>query len=363
MHTIAPDDIVRTFAEAEGNERPPLLVSEPLEAFLDAQGIGSGPIDASPVGEGHSNVTYVVRRGDAEVVLRRPPRPPLPPSAHDVLREARVLRALAGQARVPAVLAVGDDDDVIGAPFYVMEKVDGHVVTSEVPAALDTPEDRRRMGEELVDALVEIHAVDWQAAGLEGFGKPTGYLERQLRRFGGLWEHNRTREIASVERVGDWLRDHLPESPAATVVHGDFRLGNAMIGPEPPARVVAVFDWEMSTIGDPLADLGYLTTLWTDRDDPPLGMFELSAVTRGEGFPTRAELIARYEERSGRSMTDIRWYQTLALWKSVVFMEGNYKRAVSGTTDDPFLKTFGDGVVELAKRAEEIAFGGGAAGS
>jgi aminoglycoside phosphotransferase (APT) family kinase protein len=254
------------------------------------------------------------------------------------------------------VLAVGDDEAVIGAPFYVMEKMDGHVVTSEVPPELDTAEDRRRMGEELVDALVEIHAVDWERAGLEGFGKPTGYLERQLRRFGGLWDHNKTREIAAVERVGGWLREHMPESPKATIVHGDYRLGNVMMAPSAPANVIAVFDWEMATIGDPLADLGYLSTLWTDRDDPPLGSFELSGVTREEGFPTRPELVARYEERSGRSMTDIRWYQTLALWKAVVFMEGNYKRAVSGMTDDPFLKTFGDGVVELAHRAEEIAF-------
>jgi aminoglycoside phosphotransferase (APT) family kinase protein len=356
MHTIAPDDIVRTFADAEGNARPPLLVTEPLEAYLDERRLGDGPIDVTPVGEGHSNVTYLVRRGDWEAVLRRPPRPPLPPSAHDVLREARVLRAVAGTARVPDVLLVCDDEQVIGAPFYVMAKVEGHVVTAEVPPELDTIEDRRRMGEELVDALVEIHAVDWRAAGLEGFGKPTGYLERQLRRFGGLWEHNRTREIAAVERVGQWLRDHLPESPPATVVHGDYRLGNTMMGPEPPARIVAVFDWEMATIGDPLADLGYLCTLWTDPDDPDMGMFELSAVTREEGFPTRAELVARYEERSGRSMTDIRWYQTLALWKSVVFMEGNYKRAVSGSTDDPYLKSFGEGVLQLAERAEETAF-------
>ena len=130
-----------------------------------------------------------------------------------------------------------------------------------------------------------------------------------------------------------------------------------MFANDVPARLIAIFDCEMATIGDPLADLGYLSTLWVDRDDPSLGMFELSAVTRQDGFPSRAELIARYEERSGRSMTDIRWYRTLALWKAVVFMEGNYKRAVSGTTDDPFLKQFGDGVVQMAERAEEIAFG------
>jgi len=354
---VAPDDVVATHEEAEGNDREPLLVTRPLEAFLDEHGLGDGPLSAAPVGEGHSNVTYVVARGDVEVVLRRPPRGPLPPSAHDVLREARVMSALEGSARVPRILAVGDDETIIGAPFYVMEKVEGHVVTSEVPAALDDPQERRRMSEELVDALVEIHGADWQAAGLEGFGKPAGYLERQLRRFTGLWEHNRTREVPEVERVGAWLGEHLPESPSATVVHGDFRLGNTMVAPEAPARISAVFDWEMATIGDPLADVGYLCTLWVDRDDPPLGKFELSGVTREEGFLRREELVERYEERSGRSMTDIRWYQTLALWKSIVFMEGNYKRAVSGSTDDPYLKTFGDGVLELARRAEEMALG------
>jgi aminoglycoside phosphotransferase (APT) family kinase protein len=356
-HGIAPDDIVRTHEEAAANERTPLLVLEPLLAFLDEHGLGSGEPEIAPVGEGHSNVTYAVDRGGVSFVLRRPPRPPLPPSAHDVLREARVLRALAGQARVPEVLAVCDDASVIGVPFYVMERVDGHVITSSIPAVLDNEADRRRMGEELVDTLVEIHAVDWQAAGLEGFGKPTGYLERQVRRFLGLWEHNRTRDIPAVESVGAWLTENMPQSGAATVVHGDYRLGNTMMAPDAPARLVAVFDWEMATIGDPLADLGYLCTLWVDREDPPAGMFELSSVTRQAGFPLRAELVARYEERSGRSMTDIRWYQTLALWKSIVFMEGNYKRAISGATDDPYLKAFGDGVVQLASRAEALAHG------
>lgn len=337
------------------------MVLEGLLPFLDAHDLGEGEPEITPLGEGHSNVTYLVRRGEVELVLRRPPRGPLPPSAHDVLREARVMMALAGTARVPRVLAIGDDAGVIGAPFYVMERVLGHVVTSEIPAELDSQEDRRRMGEELVDALVEIHATDWRAAGLEGFGKPSGYLERQLRRFGGLWEHNRTRDIPSVERVGRWLGEHLPRSPAATVVHGDYRLGNTMMAPAAPARLVAIFDWEMATIGDPLADLGYLCTLWADRDDPisdPPALFELSVVTRQPGFPRRGELVARYEERSRRSMSDIRWYQTLALWKAVVFMEGNYRRAVSGTTDDPYLKGFGEGVLELAKRAEETALGG-----
>jgi aminoglycoside phosphotransferase (APT) family kinase protein len=353
---IAADDIVRTAQEGEANEREPLLILDPLEAFLDAHGLGSGEAAVDPVGDGHSNVTYAVRRDGAEVIVRRPPRGPLPPSAHDVLREARVLRALDGKARVPKVLAVSDGD-VIGVPFYVMERVQGHVITTDVPGELDSIEDRRRMGEELVDALVEVHAIDWEAAGLEGFGKPTGYLERQLKRFLGLWDHNKTREIPAVETVADWLKSNFPQSGRSTVVHGDYRLGNTMFAPAAPARLNAIFDWEMSTIGDPLADLGYMCTIWIDRDDPSLGMFELNGITRQEGFPQRAELIARYEERSGRSMTDIRWYQTLALWKSIVFMEGNYKRAVSGATDDPYLKGFGEGVVQLAERAEAVTRG------
>ncbi len=357
--SVAPDDIVRTAEEGQANSRPPLLVLDPLEAFLDAHGLGAGEVLASPIGEGHSNVTYLVQRGGEEFVLRRPPRPPLPPSAHDVLREARLLRALAGTpARVPAVLAVGDDEQIIGAPFYVMERIEGDVIVASVPAALDTPPQRRLIADELIDALVEIHAVDWRAVGLEGFGKPTGYLERQLRRFGGLWEHNKTREIPAVESVGQWLADNLPESGPATIVHGDFRLGNTIYRAEAPAHLAAVLDWEMATIGDPLADLGYLCMFWTDSDDPVEGLRgDLGNVTRAEGFPSRSELIARYEDRSGRSMSNIRWYTTLALWKSIVFMEGNYKRAIAGTTDDPYLHAFGEGVLELARQAEAVAHG------
>jgi len=358
--SVAPDDIVSSPREIVRGARPPLLVLEPLERFLNEHGLGQGAIRATPIGEGHSNVTYLIERDSGpEIVLRRPPRPPLPPSAHDVLREARLLRALERtQARVPRVLSVGEDETVIGCPFYVMERVEGEVIVSETPAALDTPEQRRRIGEQLIDALVEIHDVDWRAVGLEGFGKPSGYLQRQLRRFGGLWEVNRTRDLPAVERVAAWLAAHMPESGPATIVHGDYRLGNTMFSSQAPARLVAVFDWEMATIGDPLADLGYLCMFWTQADDPGGGLREhLGRVTRAEGFPTRGELIERYERLSRRSMTELRWYTTLALWKSVVFMEGNYKRAIAGMTDDPYLKQFGDGVVELARQAETVAYG------
>jgi aminoglycoside phosphotransferase (APT) family kinase protein len=224
-----------------------------------------------------------------------------------------------------------------------------------VPERLDNPAERAVIGEELIDALVEIHAVDWRAAGLEGYGKPTGYLERQVRRFAGLWEHNSTRPVPEVDEATEWLRDNVPESPPATIVHGDYRLGNTMFGPGTPARLVAIFDWELATIGDPLADVGYLTATWSrPTDDIPENMFDRLTVTHAEGFLERDELVALYEERTGRSMSDLRWYQALALWKAAVFMEGNYKRSLAGTTDDPYLKLFDKGVPQLAEAAHGI---------
>jgi aminoglycoside phosphotransferase (APT) family kinase protein len=348
--------IVDTPEEAASLDLPPLLVRRPLEAFLDAQGLGSGPIEAEPVGEGHSNVTYLITRDGGSWVLRRPPRPPLPPSAHDVLREARLLTAVQdADVRTPTVLATCDDETVIGAPFYVMERIEGDVMTAEVPPALHGEE--TRIGEELIDALVEVHAVDWHARGLEGYGKPTGYLDRQLRRFGGLWEHNRTRELPVLDRLTAWLAEHKPDSGEATIVHGDYRLGNTMFAPGAPARLVAIFDWELATIGDPLADLGYLVATWSQADDPEDALRGLSAATRRPGFPTREELIARYEARSGRSMSDVRWYMTLALWKSAVFLEGSYKRRLAGTTEDAFFDRLETGVPAIAERAWAIASG------
>ena len=353
---MASAEIVDTPAEAAEQELAPLIVREPLQRFMDEQGLGSGPIEAERIGEGHSNITYEIRRGGERFVLRRPPRPPLPPSAHDVLREARLLTAIEpADVRTPPVLATADDESILGVPFYVMEFMDGTVITGKPPAELDDPEGRRQISERLVDGLAEMHAVDWQACGLEGFGKPTGYLERQLRRFGGLWEHNKTRELPLVQEVGEWLAANRPESPQATIVHGDYRLGNVMFADHSPAELVAIFDWEMATIGDPLADVGYMTATWSERDSSGRQtMFDMLSVTQAEGFMSRDELVARYEERTGRSMSDLRWYQALAIWKSAVFMEGNYKRSQAGTTDDPYLKLFDEGVPQLAEAAHEI---------
>ncbi len=353
---LAPDDIVRTHEQGAANAREPLLVIDPLRAFLAGAGLDApAELDALPIGDGHSNVTFGLSTG---VVLRRPPRGPLPPSAHDVLREARLLTALEPTpVRTPRVLAVCDDTAVIGAPFFIMERIPGEVITNEMPAPLDSEPERGAVAEELVQGLVELHAADWTRLGLEGFGKPTGYLERQLRRFGGLWEHNRTREISEMDEVRRWLADHLPRSPPATIVHGDYRLGNTLFHSQAPAHLAAILDWEMATIGDPLADIGYMMIHWVQADDPPQ-RFALHNVTSRPGFPTRRELVDRYEALSGRSVEDLDWYVALALWKATVFMEGNYKRAVSGSTDDPYLKTFGDGVVELAQRALAVTRNG-----
>jgi aminoglycoside phosphotransferase (APT) family kinase protein len=328
-----------------------LAPAEPLGDYLDALGIGSGPARIETIGEGHSNLTFLVEREGARVVVRRPPRGPLPPSAHDVAREARLLSALRPHGTpVPEVLGICEDDSVIGAPFYVMEWIDGHVLTEAMPAALVG--EAEAIAERLVDGLVELHAVDASAAGLAGFGRPDGYLERQLKRFGGLYETNATRPLPDLEAVADWLAANLPDSPPSTVVHGDYRIGNVMMAPS-PIRLAAILDWEMATIGDPLADLGYMTTMWSEPGDPPNAVSDLSSVTREAGFPPRDFLTARYAERTGRSVDALPWYQILATWKAAIFLEGSYGRFSAGTTADPYFGNLEAGVPALAALALE----------
>lgn len=325
--------------------------AEPLAAYLDSLGLGTGAARIEPIGDGHSNLTFLVEREGARVVLRRPPQGPLPPSAHDVIREARLLIALRPHGTpVPEVLGTCEDEGVIGAPFYVMAWVDGHVLTEEMPAGLVG--ESERLSECLVDGLVDLHAVDATDDELAGFGRPDGYLERQLKRFGGLYETNATRPLPDLEAVADWLAANLPESPASTVVHGDYRLGNVMIAPS-PTRLAAILDWEMATIGDPLADLGYMTAMWSEPGDPPNPVSDLSSVTRGGGFPDRAFLAARYAERTGRSLDALPWYQVLAIWKAAIFLEGSFRRFGAGTTSDPYFASLETGVPALAALARE----------
>jgi aminoglycoside phosphotransferase (APT) family kinase protein len=350
MDASGSAEVVRTRAEAASLERPPLLVLEALEAYLDAEGIGTGPASAEPLAGGHSNVTFVISRGGRRVVLRRPPRPPLPPGAHDVVREGRVMSALERTGvPVPRVLSVCESPGVIGAPFLVMEHVEGHVLEDRLPAMLESPGQRHRIAEAFIEVLVAVHEVDIDAAELGWLGRRSGYLERQLRRFAGSWEVNRTRQLPTMTELERALRERMPTPTRTTLVHGDARLGNAIFAPRAPAEVAALLDWEMAALGDPLADLGYLCIAWTDLRDASRPMFHLSPVTGEPGFPTRDELVGLYESCSGRGVTDLPWYMALAYWKSAVFMEGNYRRALYGMSDDAFALGFRFGVEELAE--------------
>jgi aminoglycoside phosphotransferase (APT) family kinase protein len=348
-----PVEVVDTPAEAAALPLPPLVVRRTLEAWLDESGLGSGPVAVTRIGTGHSNATFLLERAGERLVLRRPPRPPLPPSAHDMLREARVLTALAGRARVPRVLDVCHDPDVLGVPFYVMEELTGDVVTDTLPAALATAEARREAGHDLVDALVELHAVEIASAGLSDFGRPDGYLERQVRRFEALWEHNATRDLPLVGELGAWLGAAVPASGDACVVHGDYRLGNVMLERSAP-RVLALLDWELATLGDPLADLGYLVATYTDATSLPT-VLDLSPVTRSAGFPDRVQLVERYAERSGRGVDALAWYETLALWKAAVFCEALYGRYLRGETADAWTGGLREGVPGLLGAAAATA--------
>lgn len=327
---------------------------ENLAAYLDEIGVGAGPVTLEPIGAGHSNLTYRLRRGEASLVLRRPPRGELSPSANDVAREARILVALEQTSvPVPTVRAICEDTEVLGAPFYLATFVAGEVLGDHLPDGFRRPGEGERIALALVDGLVEVHAVDLAATGLADTAPPTGYLERQLRRFGRLLEANATRPLPELERVRDWLESNRPESPATTLVHGDYRIGNVMFAAGP--RIAAILDWEMSTIGDPLADLGYLTATWADADDVPNPLRDLSAVTRGDGFPDRDALARAYGERTGRSLEALDWYQVLALWKSAIFLEGSYRRYLAGDSQDPYFADLDVGVLALARAAVERA--------
>ena len=337
--------------------KQPLLVLDRVREFLDAHGLGAGELHAQRIGEGGgSNFSFLLERGDgSRFVLRRPPRPPLPPTAHDVVRESRLQLALAPLGiRVPTIRAVCEDDSLLGVPFYVADYIDGDVLTTELPSPLDTDQEaRRRLGEDLVDTLVEIHTADVTTPALATFARPGNYAERQVRRFSQLWEVNQTRELPAVVDVGRWLGENVPEPLPPTVVHGDYRLGNMIVSRD---RIVAVLDWEMGAIGDPRADVGYLVATYSEPGGTsnPLGT---SPVTVTPGFPSRAALVERYSERSGRDVEPLAWFEALALWKAAVFCEAIYGRYLRGelTSDDDRASRFETGVPLLAETAAHIA--------
>jgi aminoglycoside phosphotransferase (APT) family kinase protein len=336
--------------------KAPLLVLENIEAFLDANRLGSGPINATRIGDGGgSNFTFLLERGDERFVLRRPPRPPLPPSAHDMVREAGLQNAIraSGFEQLAEIAAVCGDESVIGVPFYVMRFLDGHVITDDLPPGLESEAARRALGMNLVDTLVGIHAA--QGPELEAFARPGSYLERQVKRFAQLWEINQTRGIPAVDEVARFLTQNVPDALTPTVVHGDYRLGNMMVANDDPTKIIAVLDWEMGAIGDPRADVGYLLATYSEPNGRASAL-GTSPVTAEPGFPSRAELVERYAERSGRDVEPLAWFEALALWKAAVFCEAIYGRYVRGElgAEDTRAAMFEAGVPLLAETALEI---------
>jgi aminoglycoside phosphotransferase (APT) family kinase protein len=290
--------------------------------------------DVRLISGGKSNLTYRVASDAGEVILRRPPLGHTLPTAHDMVREHRVLAALEHTAvPVPRVLHLDGADGPLEAPFYVMERVVGHVCRNALPPGYaETPEARARIGAALVETLAALHTVDPAAVGLADFGRPAGFMERQLRRWWEQWERSRIDDLPALEALRGDLARRLPSDGRMAIVHGDFRLDNTVLHPTRPGDVVAVLDWEMSTLGDPLADLGALLAYWSeDGDDPVLEAARIVApLTAEPGFPTRREVIARYSERTGFDVGEIGWYQAFAYFKLAIICQGIASRAAGG---------------------------------
>ena len=314
------------------------------------------PFSFELISGGRSNLTYLVRDASARTwVLRRPPLGHVLPTAHDMAREFRVLSGLAGtDVPAPRPIALCEDAGVNEMPFYVMTHCPGIVPGDGLPPGYAArPDERRRMGLALVETLVKLHAVDFAAVGLEGLGRPEGYLERQVRRWSQQWERSRTAPLPEIEELLRRLAGALPPSPAPTIVHGDYRLGNMAFAPTDPGCVVAVFDWEMATLGDPLADLGYTLIYWKEAGDPTYTRLPL--FTDLPGFPTRAEIVEQYAKRSGRDVAHADFYQVLALTKLAVISEGIYARHLQGKTLGPGFDAMRREAQPLAERALALA--------
>ena len=318
--------------------------------------------------EGHSNETLFVTWGGDELVIRRPPPGETAETAHDVLREFRVVDALQDtEVRVPETLLACDDHDVLGADFYVMRRVEGDVFRDGEPERFQTPGAREQVGYELVENLARVHEVDYEGVGLpEGdFGYPDGFTARQVRRWSEqlTWAFDVTaeeREVPVLYEVMEWLSDNVPAETPTTLVHGDYKLDNVMYGPRAEPEVVAVMDWEMSTLGDPFTDLGWMLSYWWNKKDPapPESTDSLSnTFMTKEGYPTRRDLVHRYEELTGLEYGNDRFYRALAVYKLAGLGEMFFRRYLEGNSDDLMYPKMRDGVPELADRAKRIIDG------
>jgi len=306
---------------------------------------------------GHSNLTYLLRSGDREFVLRRPPFGPVPPRAHDMAREYRVLAAVHPVFPLaPEPYLLCDDPDVAGFVFYVMERRRGMIIRFDEPPELrDRTDLRRGISEAMIDTLSDLHAIDVGAHGLDSLGKPAGFVERQIRGWTERWHGSKTSDVPEMEQLAVWLAKRTPADPQrATLVHGDYKLDNVMLDSRHHDRLVAVLDWEMSAVGDPLVDLGILLCYWVhiagdSRDDA------IATVTSRPGWFTRDEILERYSERSKRAVDDIAVYEVFAVFKLAVVLQQIYARYVRGQTDDPRFAPLGERVTMLARKAASLA--------
>lgn len=315
------------------------LDAAPLEAWLrERLDLPAEPLEIEQFPGGHSNLTYLLRFGDREMVLRRPPFGSKVKTAHDMGREFRVLSHLQGHyPKAPATLAhcdACDAPEVIGAPFYVMERVRGVILRDQRPPQGATPERMRSLSEAVVDGLAELHGVDVQEAGLADFGKPEGYVERQVNGWRRRWEGSRTDEVPDVERAASWLSDHIPAGTGAVLVHNDYKYDNVVFAPD-LSRIVAVLDWEMSTLGDPLLDLGTTLGYWVDPDDDPALRMLPSGPTAAPGGLDRMGVVRRYCEATGRDAPDLVFHYAFGLFKIAVIAQQIYYRFQQGLTQDP----------------------------
>lgn len=329
----------------------------PLRDYLRAQLGIAGDLVVEQFPKGYSNLTYLLRLGEQELVLRRPPFGANIRSAHDMGREYAVLSRLHPvYGKVPRPLCYYDDADLIGAPFYVMERVRGVILRADMPAAMTPPPAlMRRIGESLVAELAALHALDLETAGLRDFGKPDGYVARQVHGWARRYADARTDEIPDMEVTAVWLAEHMPPESGAALIHNDFKFDNCVLDPQDWTRITAVLDWEMATVGDPLMDLGAALGYWVQPDDPPaLAALALSPTTR-PGNLTRAEVVARYAARSGRSVEQIDFYLAFGFFRLGVIAQQIYRRWKLGHTRDPRFAALIDGVRACGAMARATA--------
>ena len=308
-------------------------------------------------GGGAANLTYLLDYGTHEYVLRRPPLGPVAASAHDMAREYRVLSVLHQSfPYAPRAFLFCDDESIIGAPFFVMERRRGVVVRRTMPPAYAAlPDAARRMSEALVDALAAFHAVDYEGLGLGELGKPAGFIDRQIEGWYRRWQAAKTADLPDMDAVYAWLKSKQPANTQVSLVHNDYKLDNVMLAADDPGQVVAIFDWDMCTLGDPLADLGALLTYWTEPADPPY-LQATAMMPLGEpGFLRRDELVSRYAAKSGRAVSDIDFYHALGLFRLTVIVAQIYIRYARGQTQDPRFAAMEFMIPALARRARELA--------